>query len=81
MAAILGKKLGMTQVCGADGERVPVTAISLGPCVVVNKRTQERDKYSAIQLGFEDKKAERAQVHRRSINPPRASNARRHCDG
>jgi large subunit ribosomal protein L3 len=56
---LIGKKLGMTQVFGADGERVPVTAIAVGPCVVVNKRTQERDKYSAIQLGFEEKKAER----------------------
>ncbi len=56
---LIGKKLGMTQVFSADGERVPVTAIAVGPCVVVNKRTAERDKYSAIQLGFEEKKPER----------------------
>lgn len=54
---LLGKKLGMTQVFGTDGERIPVTVIAAGPCVVVSKRTPERDKYSAIQLGFEEKKA------------------------
>jgi large subunit ribosomal protein L3 len=56
---LIGKKLGMTQVFTPDGERVAVTVISAGPCVVVGKRTPEKDKYSAIQLGFEDKKAER----------------------
>jgi large subunit ribosomal protein L3 len=54
---LLGKKIGMTQVFGADGERVPVTAIATGPCVVVAKRTNEKDKYTAIQIGFEEKKA------------------------
>jgi large subunit ribosomal protein L3 len=54
---LLGKKLGMTQVFGADGERIPVTVIAAGPCVVVAKRTPERDKYSAIQLGFEEQRA------------------------
>jgi large subunit ribosomal protein L3 len=53
---LLGKKLGMTQVFGPDGERVPVTAIATGPCVVIAKRTPEKDKYSAIQIGFEEKK-------------------------
>jgi large subunit ribosomal protein L3 len=53
---LLGKKLGMTQVFGADGERIPVTVISTGPCVVVGKRTPEKDKYSAIQLGFGERK-------------------------
>jgi len=53
---LLGKKLGMTQVFGPDGDRVPVTAIAAGPCVVLAKRTAERDKYSAIQIGFEEKK-------------------------
>jgi large subunit ribosomal protein L3 len=55
---LLGKKLGMTQVFGPDGERVPVTAIATGPCVVVAKRTPEKDKYSAIQIGFEERKAQ-----------------------
>jgi large subunit ribosomal protein L3 len=56
---LLGKKIGMTQVFGPDGERVPVTAIATGPCVVIAKRTPDKDKYSAIQLGFEEKKAQR----------------------
>jgi large subunit ribosomal protein L3 len=55
---LLGKKLGMTQVFGPDGERVPVTAIATGPCVVVAKRTPEKDKYSAIQIGFQERKAQ-----------------------
>jgi large subunit ribosomal protein L3 len=57
---LLGKKLGMTQVFGPDGERVPVTAIATGPCVVIAKRTPEKDKYAAIQIGFGDKKPSRA---------------------
>ena len=56
---LLGKKIGMTQVFGPDGERVPVTAIATGPCVVIAKRTPDKDKYSAIQLGFEERKAQR----------------------
>jgi hypothetical protein len=56
---LLGKKIGMTQVFGPDGERVPVTAIAAGPCVVIAKRTPEKDKYSAIQLGFEERKPQR----------------------
>jgi large subunit ribosomal protein L3 len=47
----------MTQVFGPDGERVPVTAVATGPCVVIAKRTADKDKYVAIQIGFEDKKA------------------------
>jgi large subunit ribosomal protein L3 len=53
---LLGKKIGMTQVFGADGERVPVTAIAAGPCVVLAKRTDEKDGYTAIQIGFEEKR-------------------------
>lgn len=53
---LIGKKLGMTQVFSADGERVPVTVISTGPCVVIAKRTLERDKYAAIQIGFGESK-------------------------
>lgn len=53
--ALLGKKVGMTQVFDVDGSRVGVTAVELGPCVIVQKRTVERDGYSALQIGFEDK--------------------------
>jgi large subunit ribosomal protein L3 len=52
---LLGKKLGMTQVFAEDGEAVPVTVIQTGPCTVVGTRTLERDGYSALVLGFEEK--------------------------
>ncbi|MBS4008482.1 MAG: 50S ribosomal protein L3 [Clostridium sp.] len=50
--AILGKKIGMTQVFTADGRLIPVTVIEAGPCVVVQKKTTETDGYEAIQVGF-----------------------------
>lgn len=63
---LIGKKLGMTQVFSAkDNERIPVTAIAAGPCVVVAKRTPDRDKYVALQLGFEERKPSR-------VNKPEA---------
>lgn len=49
---ILGKKIGMTQVFTADGRVVPVTVIKAGPCVVVQRKTPERDGYDAVQLGL-----------------------------
>jgi large subunit ribosomal protein L3 len=52
MAAIIGKKLGMTQVFTEDGTRVPVTVIEAGPCPVTAKREPDRDGYAAVQLGF-----------------------------
>jgi large subunit ribosomal protein L3 len=53
--ALLGKKLGMTQVFADDGESIPVTVIQTGPNVVVGTRTVERDGYSALVLGFDEK--------------------------
>lgn len=53
--AILGKKLGMTQLFNEDGVMIPVTVIEAGPCVVVQKKTIETDGYEAIQVGFDDK--------------------------
>jgi large subunit ribosomal protein L3 len=53
---LIGKKLGMTQVFDENGKVVPVTVIRVGPCVVVQKKTEERDGYGAIQLGFVDGK-------------------------
>jgi large subunit ribosomal protein L3 len=50
--AILGKKLGMTQVWSDDDKLLPVTVIEAGPCVVAQVRTLERDGYRAIQLGY-----------------------------
>jgi len=52
---LLGKKLGMTHVFAEDGEAVPVTVIQTGPNLVVGTRTPERDGYSALVLGFDDK--------------------------
>ena len=52
MAALIGKKLGMTQVFTEDGSRVPVTVIQAGPCPVTGVRDPERDCYAAIQLAF-----------------------------
>lgn len=49
---ILGKKLGMTQVFGEDSSCTPVTAIEAGPCIVVQKKSKEKEGYVAIQLGF-----------------------------
>jgi large subunit ribosomal protein L3 len=54
MAAIIGKKLGMTQVFSEDGASVPVTVIEAGPCRVTAIRHGERDGYDAVQLGFDE---------------------------
>ncbi|MBQ7599931.1 MAG: 50S ribosomal protein L3 [Clostridia bacterium] len=50
--AILGRKVGMTQIFREDGEMIPVTVVEAGPCVVVQKKTVESDGYNAVQLGF-----------------------------
>jgi large subunit ribosomal protein L3 len=52
--AIIGKKLGMTRIFNEEGRVIPVTVVECGPCPVVQIRTDERDGYSAIQLGFQD---------------------------
>ena len=52
MKAILGRKIGMSQVFAENGEIVPVTVIEAGPCTVVEKKTLEKDGYQAVQLGF-----------------------------
>jgi len=54
MAAILGKKLGMTQVFREDGTVIPVTVVAAGPCKVTAIREAERDGYAAVQLAFEE---------------------------
>lgn len=56
---MIGKKLGMTQVFDGDGNRVAVTVIEAGPCVVVQRKTREKDGYDAVQLGFLDQKEHR----------------------
>ena len=52
--AIIGKKVGMTQIFDEKGNVVPVTVIEAGPCVVVQKKTVENDGYAAVQIGFGD---------------------------
>ncbi len=52
--AIIGKKVGMTQIFDEAGHVIPVTVIEAGPCTVVQKKTAEKDGYSAVQLGFQD---------------------------
>ena len=52
--AIFGKKLGMTQIFNDDGTIVPVTVVQAGPCVIVQKKTEEKDGYNAIKVGFGD---------------------------
>ncbi len=53
MAAILGRKLGMTRIFDEQGQSIPVTVIEAGPCVVVDARTPERDGYAAVQVAFD----------------------------
>ena len=77
MAAIIGKKLGMTQVFTEDGTRVPVTVIQAGPCPVTAVRDPERDGYAAVQLAFGDvaegrlTKAERGHLKKAKAGPAR----------
>ncbi len=56
MPGLLGKKIGMTSVFSADGKNVPCTVIEVGPCVVTQVKTVETDGYTAVQVGFQDKK-------------------------
>ena len=54
MKAIIGKKVGMTQIFDEQGKVIPVTVIEAGPCTVVQKKTVENDGYASVQLGYED---------------------------
>lgn len=63
--AIIGRKLGMTQLFSKDGKVIPVTVVEAGPCSVVQVKTLERDGYSAIKLGF-------SQVDEKKLNKPQA---------
>jgi len=59
LKGLIGKKVGMTQVFDENGVAIPVTIIEAGPCYVTQVRTQEVDKYTAVQLGFEEVKPKR----------------------
>lgn len=61
--AIIGKKVGMTQIFDSAGAVVPITVVEAGPCVVVQKKTKEKDGYEALQVGF-------GEVKTKSLNKP-----------
>ena len=61
--AILGTKVGMTQLFAEDGKVIPVTVISAGPCTVVQKKTVDTDGYDAVVVGF-------GEVREKSLNKP-----------
>ncbi len=63
--AIIGRKLGMTQLFSQDGKVIPVTVIEAGPCPIVQVKTLERDGYSAIKIGFDE-------VAEKTLNKPQA---------
>ena len=63
--AIIGRKLGMTQLFTPEGKVIPVTVIEAGPCPVVQVKTLERDGYSAVKLGF-------SEVEEKKLNKPEA---------
>ncbi len=62
---MLGRKIGMTQIFEEDGTAIPVTVVQAGPVTVIQKKTEERDGYSSVQVGFED-------LNPRKINKPLA---------
>lgn len=61
--AILGTKVGMTQIFGENGELIPVTVVLAGPCTVVQKKTTETDGYEAVQVGF-------GEIKEKKLNKP-----------
>ena len=67
--AIVGKKVGMTQVFTPDGRLIPVTVIQAGPCTVVQKKTVETDGYEAVQVGFDEIPENRV---KKLVNKPEA---------
>ncbi len=60
IAGLLGKKLGMTQIFSEEGGLIPVTLLQAGPCDLLQIKNKENDGYSALQIGFEEKKKKRA---------------------
>ena len=56
MSGLIGKKIGMTSIYNEDGKNLPCTVIEAGPCVVTQLRLEEKDGYSAVQLGYGEKK-------------------------
>jgi large subunit ribosomal protein L3 len=77
MDSIIGRKIGMTQVFDANANQVPVTVLEVGPCPVVQRRTAEKDRYDAVQIGFGDcsgknlGKAVRTHFEKAKVSPKR----------
>ncbi len=71
---LLGKKIGMTRVYSEQGQAIPVTVIEAGPCVVLQKKTEAKEGYSAIQVGFGPKKESR-------LNKPEAGHLKAAAKG
>jgi len=77
MMGLIGRKVGMTQVFSDQGEAVPVTVLEVGPCTVTELRTEAKDGYNAVQLGFGTQKESRmarpvlGQFKKRNLTPSR----------
>lgn len=63
MPGIIGRKVGMTSIYSAEGKSLPCTVIEAGPCVVTQLKTQDRDGYEAVQLGFGARKEKIPRMH------------------
>lgn len=75
MKGIIGRKVGMTQIFDEQGRAIPVTVIEAGPCYVTQIRTQEKDGYTAVQLGFDEVPARKNGQSR--LNKPKRGHLRR----
>ena len=69
---LLGRKIGMTQIYGEDGNIIPVTVIEAGPCTVLQLKTKDRDGYEAVQIGFDDK------LSQKDVKRPEGQRVRSH---
>ena len=81
MKAIIGKKVGMSQIFDEKGHVIPVTVIEAGPCVVTQKKTVEKDGYEAVQLGYGDvsenklSKPELGHLNKAGVSPKKYLNS------
>jgi len=69
--AIIAKKLGMTQIFAENGQMIPVTVLEAGPCVIVQKKTVEKDGYAALQVGF-------GEIRQKLVNKPEQGHFKAH---
>ena len=75
--AIIGRKVGMTQIFTPDGKVIPVTVVEAGPCPVVQIKTVEKDGYAALKLGFDETSEKKLNKPELGLFKRRASNRRR----